>query len=154
MEAINISYLWLGAGVALFFVEAFGLPGVGMMFAGIGAFFVGTLLYLGIIDVSAHTAQFTYFFIITGLSAALLWKPLQQFRIGKRSPGYNNIVGETGYVGSNGISKTAGGEVTWSGTIMKAQLAHSVGVDKLEAGTPVVIVDISGSTLLVKPKEH
>ena len=147
---IAISYIWLIAGVLMLFVEAFGLPGVGIMFAGVGAIIVGMALKLGILSDVDLVAQFSLFFAATAVSAIALWKPLQKFRLGK-SPGYSNMVGDTAYVGASGLSHAQGGEVTWSGTIMRAKIAEHAGVEHIAAGTPVIITAISGTTLIVKP---
>lgn len=145
--------MWLLAGVILMLLEAFGLPGTGLLFAGLGAVSSGGSIYLGLVANDAHTTQFVVFFVATALWTALLWKPLMKARLTKHTGGYSNIIGDTAYVGSNGITKHAGGEVTWSGTIMKAQLAKHAPVDKVEAGSQVTIVEVTGATLIVKPKE-
>ncbi len=144
-------YIWLIAGVLFFALEAIGISGIGFLFAGFGATTVGTLVYYGILDAGNTITQFIVFFVSTAIWAMLLWKPLQKFRLRNGSQGYSNMVGETAYVGSNGID-AKGGEVTWSGTIMKAQIASGVSQSRLEAGSQVTIVDIVGTTLMVKPK--
>ena len=58
---------------------------------------------------------------------------------------------ETATVGAKGLT-AKGGEISWSGTIMKAKLAADAGVDTLPAGSDVEITDIEGITLIVKPK--
>lgn len=63
-----------------------------------------------------------------------------------------NIIGGVAYVGSNGLSKHTSGEVTCSGTIMKAKLAMDARIDRLEAGSEVTISSLSGSTLVVTPR--
>lgn len=149
----NAGYVWLVVGVIFIAAEALGMPGIGFMFAGLGALVVGAAVQSGAIGTDAHVSQFILFFLATSLWVALLWKPLKRLHLARRSNGYSNIVGETAYVGSNGLSKDGGGEVTWSGTIMKARLAARTHVDKVDAGAQVTIVEVSGSTLIVKPKE-
>lgn len=149
---MSVTYIWLISGVALMVIDAVGIPGVGVMFAGLGAVTAGIAVNLALVGDTSYVSQFIIFFASTAVWAVALWKPIQKFRLKHPHPGYNNIVGETGYVGSSGLSKTGGGEVTWSGTIMKAQLIHHASVDTLEAGTPVTIVEVSGTTLMVKPK--
>jgi membrane protein implicated in regulation of membrane protease activity len=148
---MDAMYIWLIAGVLFFALEAIGISGVGFLFAGFGATTVGTLVYSGMLQADNTIIQFIIFFATTAIWAILLWKPLQQFRLRKGPQGYSNMVGETAYVGSNGID-AKGGEVTWSGTIMKAQIAAGVTLTRLEAGSQVTIVDIVGTTLMVKPK--
>jgi len=144
------TYIWLIAGVILAVAEVH-FAGVGLLFAGLGAIVTGTALYSGMVAEEAQVSQWLVFFVATAVWALLLWKPLQKYR--RPSPGYDNIVGETAYVGNQGLLKRSGGEVTWSGTIMKAKLAKDVLAEKLKAGSQVTIVGIKGATLVVKPKE-
>lgn len=150
---MTIMYIWLLAGVLLLAAEALGASGVGLMFAGLGSLTVGMLLSFGIVAEDASILQFTLFFAATALWTALLWKPLQKFKLPKQGGGYNNIIGDTAYVGSAGLTKGIAGEVTWSGTIMKAELATDANAQKLEAGSQVTIVETTGAKLIVKPKE-
>ena len=156
MDAIDWShhsdYAWLVAAVCLMALETVGITGVGLMFSGLGALAAGIAVHMGWVGNGAYVIQSVIFVAATTFWSYVLWKPLQKFRAGKRSGGYNNIVGDTAYVGSNGLNKKTGGEVTWSGTIMKAQLASSVGVEVVDAGAQVEIVEVSGATLIVKPK--
>jgi membrane protein implicated in regulation of membrane protease activity len=145
-------YVWLTAGVALMALEAVGLPGTGVMFAGLGAVLVGAGLQMGWLAEGAYVNQFIWFFFATAIWSYALWKPLQKLHSGKRGGGYQNIVGDTAYVGSEGLHKDRDGEVTWSGTIMKARMAHGATVDKVDAGAPVEVVEVRGATLIVKPK--
>ena len=148
---MDIMYIWLIAGVLFFALEALGISGIGFLFAGFGATTVGSLVYYSVLPQDALINQFVVFFIATAAWAILLWKPLQRFRLRSPAQGYNNMIGETAYVGASGIDEK-GGEVTWSGTIMKAQIAQGVSAKRLDAGSQVTIVDIVGTTLMVKPK--
>lgn len=143
--------LWLIAAVVFIALEAFGLPGVGFVFVGIGALMTGGALELGWLANEAVVNQFILCFAGAFLSALLLWKPLQKMRMGNGSQGYSNMVGEVAQAGANGISKTTG-EAIWSGTIMKARLADNAAIEQVAAGSQVVITDVVGATLIVKPK--
>lgn len=144
--------LWLIAGVVFLAIEAVGVPGVGFMFAGLGALLVGALMSLDIVATEAATTQWIVFFAASAVSAILLWKPLQRFHISRQSHSYSNMIGDTAYVGSQGLKKDAIGEVTWSGTIMRAELAADAQVENLSAGAAVTIADVEGAKLIVKPK--
>ena len=150
MPDINPTYIWLVFGIICLLMEALGVNGIGFFFAGLGALTVGTLMNLDLVAVDAYITQAIAFFLTTALWTAILWAPLKKHR--SKSSSYNNIIGETAYVGSGGVSKKDGGEVTWSGTIMKAKLAEHASVDRLDAGAEVIITAISGVTLTVKPK--
>ena len=152
MGNMNIVYVWLLAGVIFVAAEALGISGIGLLFAGLGAVSTGAAIHLGFAAEDNNVVQFLIFFIATALWALILWKPLKHFRQRQRGH-YSNIVGETAYAGSQGLSKKSGGEVTWSGTIMKAQLIPDSPLDHLEAASQVVIVAVKGATLIVKPKD-
>lgn len=149
---IASSYLWLIAGVVFMALEALGAPGVGFLFAGLGAVTVGSTVYFGMVAEDATVLQFTLFFVATAAWAFLLWKPLQKFHLSNKPQGYSNMVGDTAYVGSSGLHMGKEGEVTWSGTIMKARLESGASVMSLAPGDAVIITDVKGATLIVKPK--
>ena len=151
MADINPVYIWLLVGVVLVALEILGISGVGFLFAGLGALTVGAAIDLHWLSADATVYQFVLCFAAAAVWTALLWIPIKRHRQhGRRD--YSNIIGDTAYVGSNGITKKKGGEATWSGTIMKAQLAPDAHIDSLEAGAQVTIVGITGATLIVKPK--
>lgn len=149
----NPGELWLAAAVVFMLLEAFGLPGVGLVFAGLGALVAGFAVFSHVLAAEHVTAQFLLFLIASLIWALVLWKPMQRFRVGRRQGEYHNIVGGTAYVGAAGLSRKAGGEVTWSGTIMRAELARNAGVDVVEAGVAVVITEVHNATLVVQPKD-
>lgn len=140
--------MWLIIGVILSLAELH--FAIGLLFAGLGAIATGALIHYGQLAEDAYATQGVIFIITSALFAVLLWKPLQKYR--RPAPGYNNMVGEAAFVGSSGLGKK-GGEVTWSGTIMKAQIAPGVARDTLEAGSQVTIVAVKGATLIVKPND-
>ena len=144
--------IWLLIGVLLVVAETVGASGIGLIFAGLGAIVTGALMQLGFIDMENTVAQFTVFFAATAFWAVILWKFVQRSRFGKES-GYSNMIGDTAFVGSQGLSKGMPGEVTWSGTIMRAELIQDASISTLPAGSQVVIVAVKGATLIVKPKE-
>lgn len=154
MEALDFShhndYAWLIAGVCLMVLEAVGVSGVGLMFAGLGAVVAGMAVHFGLIGSGELVSECIVFLAATSLWSYLLWHPIKKFHTGKRGH-YRNIVGDTAYAGSNGIDRKTGGEVTWSGTIMKARLAPGFDAERVEAGSQVEITDVSGATLIVKP---
>jgi len=149
----TLVYQWLLAGVLLVALEALGLPGLGFLFAGLGAITVAASLEFSLLAPEAQLAHWLLFSVSTAVWGALLWVPLKRFRAGKRTGGYSNMVGETAFIGGEGLIKGALGEVTWSGTIMKAKLIDDAAVDKLDGGSQVQIVAVQGNTLIVKPKK-
>ena len=141
--------LWLAFGVVCFLIEALIVSGVGFLFVGLGALTAGSIL-TAMPDISV-LQQWVVFFITSAMWALLLWKPMQKFQ-GKSKESYSNMVGDTAYVAASGLKKGELGEATWSGTIMKARLADHAHVDSLTGGTQVVITEVVGNTLVVKPR--
>lgn len=140
--------LWLIAGVACFALEAIGMSGIGFLFAGLGALTVGSLVTA--MPELSLLQQGVIFLAATALWAALLWKPLRKYRGAETKNGYQNMIGDTVYIGAQGLAPGAIGEATWSGTIMKAELAP--GAEALAAGAAAVIISVTGNTLIVKSK--
>lgn len=151
MELSN-TYVWLGIGVVMLLAEAMGISGVGLIFAGLAALSVGAALKLGLLDAQATLMQFIVFLMATAAWTIVLWKPMRRFYSSKNKAGYRNMVGDMAHVGPAGLKKGTPGEATWSGTIMKAELAHDSLKDQLEGGSAVEIVDVRGVTLIVKPR--
>lgn len=142
------SVIWLLAGAALLALEAFGVPGIGFLFAGCGAILVGILIEAGLIGADAIVAQCAVFFIATTVFAVLLWNKLKKWRLNPNAPQYSNIVGtEAAVIGL--LKKGDTGTVKWSGTTMRAKLT---GADMLENGAIVIVTAIDGNVLTVTPK--
>ncbi|MGH6836499.1 MAG: NfeD family protein [Methylocella sp.] len=149
------AYFWLGLGAFLIVFEAITTPGLGLFLAGIGALCTCLLVKAGIADERALGAQVAWFFGLTTFWTAVLWKPLLKFRMSsKHKDGIelNNMVGGTATVGKDGLERGQIGQVTWSGTLMNAELEASALVESLPAGALVVIKSVSGTTLTVIPK--
>lgn len=144
------SLLWLLIGLAAIVLELAAVaPGVGLLFAGLGALGVGLLLS-GVMPDLSLTAQIIWFLGLTAAFAILLWKPMQRWRMpsGKGTP-YNNMVGERAQVAEQGLQPGTPGTVRWSGTLMNAELAPQS--PPAPANSTVEIVDVRGNTLIVKP---
>lgn len=146
--------LWLIAGGALLALEAFGIPGMGFLFAGIAAILTGVLVEANVVSEHAVVGQFAWFFGITCVTAALLWKKLKAWRTRTPKGGeYQNIVGGIGIVAKGGLKKGAVGQVAWSGTTMQAELANYSDVDHLTEGAQVEISATEGNKLIVIPRK-
>lgn len=148
---MSAMYTWLTVGVLFLAVEAFGMPGAGLLFAGLGALVAGSSIYLGIVAEQDSLMQFIVFFVSSGMWTGILWKPLKKFRVEHKKHQFSNMTGETAVVTKKGLNAD-GGEVRWSGTIMSAKLADDAVGAILAEGARVTIVDVAGTTLIVKPK--
>lgn len=144
-----VSVYWLLAGAVLLALEAFGLPGIGFLFAGIAAILVGGAVELELIRDTALITQFGVFFLVTTLLAVLLWNKLKAWRVDPNAPHYSNVVGTEAVV-TKELINDATGEVRWSGTLMRAKLADKSGSAAI--GTTVIVRELDGNILHVSPK--
>lgn len=150
---IGPELLWLLLGIAAVLAEVLAVaPGIGLLFTGLGALGVSLLLYsLPGADISL-LGQLTWFLAFTAVWAVLLWKPMKRWRMPSAKSGtYSNIVGDRATVGAEGLRKGEQGQVTWSGTVMNAELADDAAVQSVPAGEIVKIVAVQGNTFFVKP---
>ncbi len=140
--------LWLIAGGFFIAIEIFGVPGIGFLFAGIGAMLMGGAIEFGIIAAENTSLQFTLFFAISCISAAMMWKKLKTHR----KPAYSNMIGTEAIVAAPGLVGNKEGQVKWSGTLMRARLVPNAGYDAVAEDTAVIIKQVEGNLLLVAPK--
>lgn len=139
--------LWLIAGAVFIGVEMFGIPGIGFLFAGIAALIVGSAVEFGVIGAENTLQQIVLFLLLSCATAALLWK-----RLKRQKTTYHNMIGTEATVAAGGLRGSIEGQVKWSGTLMRARLAHNTDVDLLAEGTYVIIKAVEGNLLLVTPK--
>ncbi len=145
-------YLWLIGGAVFMALEAFGIPGIGLVFAGLAAIIVGGLIQADIIEYSDHVLQFTLWFGMTVLTAITLWKPMKRWRLNPSAEDqFNNMIGTTATVTGGGLKKGVAGKAKWSGTTMSAKLADDAGVDMLEDGATAEVTAVKGTMLYLKP---
>ena len=149
MLPISTAIYWLAVGVFCFAMEAFGLTGAGLFFAGLGALCLSILVHLGVVGEMSWTAQFAWFFGLTALWAALLWQPLKNYRIRKRKSDYSNTVGERGVVVEMPLVQGKDCKVKWSGAVMIAELHKDSSIDEIAIGETVTIKEIEGNRLVV-----
>ncbi|MFZ4125790.1 MAG: NfeD family protein [Rickettsiales bacterium] len=142
------SIYWLIAGAAFLALEAFGLPGIGLLFVGLGALGTAITIEIGIVGAEDYVMQCAAFFITSAAFAIVLWKRLKAWRIGKE-PSYSNIVGDTAIVGKDGLTRGKEGIVHWSGTQMRASLAPEA-ADAISEGAHVTITAVKGNIVSVK----
>lgn len=144
-----VSVYWLLAGAVLLALEAFGIPGIGFLFAGIAAILVGALVELALIDPLSIITQFGVFGLATVLFAILLWNKMKSWRMNPSAPQYNNMIGTEAVV-TQELINDAIGEVRWSGALMRARLADKSG--SVTVGRTVIIREMDGNVLLVAAK--
>ncbi len=147
---MNPSSVWLLIGAVLIIVELALVPGIGFLFAGLGAISVGAVYIAGGID--SLSGQFILFFLATAFWTAILWKPLKSFIAGKGS-GFDDMVGGTAIVFGRPIEKGKMGEVKWSGAVMKCQFDPvAEGPATVDPETEVIITGVSKGILIIREK--
>lgn len=146
---ISISIYWLIFGILCFALEALGMTGVGLFFAGLGSVVVAVIIESGLVGEQAYISQFAWFFALTVLWAAVLWKPIKNYRMHKKGADYSNMVGDYCKVAEIPLVKGKRGKVKWSGTTMIAELAEGSAAEVIAVDEDVVIKEVKGTTLYV-----
>ncbi len=150
LSGINPSSIWLIIGALLIILEMVLFPGIGFLFAGLGAISVAAGLMTGWMH--SLSAQLILFFLATAFWTAILWKPLKKLMAGKES-GFDDMVGSTAVVFDQSIEKGKIGKVKWSGAIMKCQLdSGAEGLEIIAPETEVIITGVSKGILIIRAK--
>lgn len=149
---MQLSVIWLIAGALLVGIDVLHVPGIGFLFAGLGAVVTGGAIEFKLIDATNYMAQVAVFLITTTLFAALLWQKIKAWRLNPSVPEYSNIVGTEATVAGNPLRVGKVGQVKWSGTLMRAKLADGP-VSELAEGAIVTVESIEGNVLSVAPKK-
>ncbi len=150
----NMSGFWIALGFALLAAEVllFGFTTIIFLFAGIGALASGLLMSAGIISETwvAGTAAFG---IATGISSAVLWKPLMAMQNKEAPPQKpsSDIVGLE-FVLMDEISTTAPGSYRYSGIDWKVEVDASSDVDTIVQGERVLVKTVEVGLLRVVKK--
>ena len=145
------SYFWLVIGVFLIIFEVTALPGIGFLFAGLGAITLGGLLTFSLIDINGWFEHTAYFFFFTTIWAVILWTPLKR-ALHKNKGGYQNIVGTRAEM-VEPLTSGKIGKVKWSGTLMRARISPDCQLDKIVEGETVWVVNNKGGVLEIDIEE-
>ncbi|MDB2414293.1 NfeD family protein [Rickettsiales bacterium] len=148
----HISIIWLTLGAIFIIIEVFFTPGIGFLFAGLGAVSVGGLIIMQISDSSNYWQQILFFLILTSVWASFLWKPLKKLLNSSSDINYKDVEGGTAIVVDSALTCDKEGQVKWSGTIMNARLEPKVQKEEVEVGQEVKIIKVDGNTLIVSSK--
>jgi membrane protein implicated in regulation of membrane protease activity len=147
--------VWLAAGALIIALEAFTAPGLGFFLGGLGALCTALVIKSGLVGEASIGAQFAWCFGLTVAWAALLWKPLQKYRMRRKARNQevktNNLIGEVVTVAEGGLKRGEVGQVIWSGTVMNAEL-ESPHAQDLPHGAKAQVHSVSGNILKVTAK--
>tara|TARA_B110000444_G_scaffold244862_1_gene264718 strand:- start:670 stop:1140 length:471 start_codon:yes stop_codon:yes gene_type:complete len=140
---------YLIGGLSLVMELAFlGLSGP-LLFLGIGAFITGALSSLHFI--SGWDTEIFTLGIITAILALSLWQPLKKFQNAGGGPDTSSDMIGLEVLTATNINKISG-KIRYSGIDWNARIAIDVDVDSIAADQICTIVEIDGTTMLVKPK--
>jgi membrane protein implicated in regulation of membrane protease activity len=144
--------IWLAIGVICILIEFTHLPGIGVLFLGLGA--ISTSLII------SYTPQMWYYQIIYfGITSffwfLLLWWPLKHFSKNKmyntKGKAYFDIIGMSVKVAFQDIKPGQDGQVHWSGTIMNARLQDKE--TSAKSGDELYVTDVKGNILICSTKK-
>lgn len=152
-EYINdhLSGFWIAMGFALLAAEVlvFGFTTIVFVFAGLGALVTGLLMMSGILPES-WIAGISCFGIATGLSSALLWKPLKNMQdqsAVERKP-QSDFIGLE-FVLQQKITMTQPGHYRYSGIDWIVELDRNSNVQQLNKGERVKVKALEVGVLKV-----
>jgi membrane protein implicated in regulation of membrane protease activity len=139
---MSIPIFWFLIGTALVLIEVFAIPGLGFLFAGLGAITLGGLVTYGIIAEASLATQIAYFFLFTSIWAAILWVPLRKFSKKSKSKQFENLKGTYGTVESKeGLIAGKIGYIKWSGAKMRAAIREGSTTNSIQFGENVWVHD-------------
>lgn len=144
---VTIGFLLLIAEVST------GLVSGVFLFGGIGALLTGILMSLGVLPES-WLFGLASSGILTGLSAALLWKPLSNLQKSKvpEKDNSSDLVGLTFYVNSEITTQTPGVH-HYSGIDWKVKLDSVSNGLTIQSGNEVEVTSVEVGTFFVSPKK-
>ncbi|MBL4765136.1 MAG: NfeD family protein [Colwellia sp.] len=145
----NPAHLWFLIAGLSFVIELsiMGLSGPLLFFA-IASLGTGILVSIGVID--GWQSEILTVGLLTALTAAILWKPLQSLQNSKgKTDNSSDMVGLQVPVSAD-ITATAG-TIRYSGINWQARLADDANVTSITEQSQCQIVAITGNTMLVKP---
>ncbi len=150
----DLRYLWLLAGATLLALEAAGISGIGLMFAGLAALLIGVLIEGHVVAEANLTLQLALWFALTVVSAIALFGPLKRWRTSPEAEDtFENIIGTTATVAAGGLMIGKPGKVHWSGTLMNAQVTDVCAQGAFLEGTIVKVCAVKGNQLIVCANE-
>jgi len=142
---------WFVLAIIFFGVEVF-VGGIGLLFAGLAAVTLGAVILLGGLELSVGT-QIGYFFVLTAVWAAALWKPFRKWAGHDKGAAYSDFVGSTAVVTGGSLIKGKEGKVKWSGAEMRARLSKESLRDEVKEGEDVWVHKKRNGILIVCTEE-
>ena len=144
--------IWLIVGIIFILAEFTAVPGIGLLFIGLGALSASILMYY-LPDLASY--QVASVGLISLAWFLVLWWPLKVFVYRKKGEGrtdYYDMLGMQVEVVEKDLTSSSVGKVAWSGTTMNAKLDSAE--DKgAKVGYQLYITDIKGNVLICSRKK-
>jgi membrane protein implicated in regulation of membrane protease activity len=145
------SGFWTAAGFAMLGAEVllFGFTTIVFLFAGIGALVTGLAMMSGALP-ETWTAGVACFGISTGISSALLWRPLRRLQDSGSPPKHqsSDLIGYQ-FVLQQEVTLTHPGVHRYSGVNWKVEPDAEAG-DRLDAGQRVTVTSVDAGVFRVR----
>lgn len=148
----NLSGFWIALGFALLAAEVllFGFTTIIFLFAGLGALASGLLMSIGVIP-ETWVAGTACFGIATGISSAVLWKPLKSMQdssVPEKKP-TSDLVGLE-FVLMDDVTVASPGRYRYSGIDWVVEIDAGSGKDELSKGDRVSVISVDVGVLRVR----
>lgn len=138
--------IWLIIGFILIASELMLTPGIGLLFAGLGALTLAALLAFDILQSTQLEWQLILFCSTTLAWTLALWKVVKRYL--NTNNDYDMYRGTTAQVQDDLVKGTTG-TVRWSGTNMRARIQSDSTEQRIEKGTEVFIHQMKNGLMLV-----
>ncbi len=143
---------WIMTGFILLAVEVMvlGFATIVLLFAGLGALFTGFFMQVGVLP-QTWLAGIASFGICTGISTALLWRPLKkiQQKSVPQSGQSSDLIGYS-FVLEQDISTSQPGETKYSGITWRVEVADDAGTEAISRGQRVTVTSLDAGVFRVK----
>lgn len=152
MLSLYSTELWILLGCICLLIEFTKLPGIGLLFIGLGCFTNAVLIDKYEIYPILREYQYASVGLWSFFWLVILWWPLKRYNYRKnKHPEYFDMIGNEVEVYGDVLSAEEVGKVKWSGTIMNAKL-NSDELDEAKVGEKLYIRQIHGNILICSKK--
>lgn len=148
---IDPQIFWFVLAVTMIAMEVVLGMTVVLLSSGLAAFAVGLLIINNVIPQYEGVWQAAAFCGMTIVWCLFLWRPMKKIlrqRVHAKAA-YSNIVGQN-VILSQTLIKGDVGNVEWSGTIFKAQMADDCDVAQIDPKKHATIVAVKNNVLIIK----
>ena len=140
---LQSEFIWMILGISMIILEMFLVPGIGLLFVGLGAITTFAFITLGFLE-SELDINIAIFLVSSLIWTIILWYPLKSLRKSKKS--FNDMVGSIVNIDAD-LEKGKIGTIIWSGVQMRATLDQKEQLSIIKKGSKARITHIEGNLL-------